>query len=829
MSLKMNESPYQRSPRTTFRIMLELTAALLVVWLAAVIFNFTRSPELGLRAILLMVVAVVFSAFIDAVVALIRHKKGQDIVKEVIDGVVHNYSYVTAIIFTLCCPVYVSYYVIIIGCLFSTGIKHCFGGFGKNIFNPAIIGRIVTGYFFAGAFQVPQKYIDADLISSSTVTTQYNALSGTTSTWLSGSLPEGFNIGQLLLGNYDGAMGETFTLLILALGIFLMVRNVINWRSSVFYLGTVAVTAFFIALFVDGLNPATYVIYHLALGGLMFGAIFMITDPVTSCTSPFGKALVGVIAGILTVLFRIDSKNPEGVMYSIAIINILAPMIDRMITGRTTDGHAKKWGTIGGLLVASVVINTAISVGNVKGNEQQPSSSTVTLTPEQQLFGIEGATYEKATLGSLPADSNIKNVYIASVNGTETALSYELTTSHTWATDHGEATMNPTLAISFNLSDDKVLAVNVVDGGSNKSYADKGIEFGNKLVNLDVSVLAQMTSTSHDGLDFVAGASVSSEQLLTLAVEAANQYINVDKVSYNMGYGASFEEVTLSALPTETNIQKVYLGKVNGLTKVVSYELTKFVSWDTGHGDAEFNAVAYVTISLDNDTVAAVKVINGGSMDNYSNKANTVASKLVGLEASVVAAMSKSSHDGVDFEANATYSSETVLELAVEACAQYANDKDTARFGYAATYTPSTGTLPADTNIKNAYLGSVEGTVKVVAYELEKFVSWDTGHGTAEFTAKMTVTVDVTNDTIISISLSNCGTAANFITKSETVAARLLGLDANVVATMTSASHDGVDFEANATYSSETALLLTVEACAQYVNVDKALVNGGGL
>ena len=338
-----------------------------------------------------------------------------------------------------------------------------------------------------------------------------------------------------------------------------------------------------------------------------------------------------------------------------------------------------------------------------------------------------------------------------------------------------------------------------------------------------------MTTTSHDGVDFIANATYSSEQILTLAVEAANQYINVDKVSYNMGYGASFEEVTLSALPTDTNIKKVYLGKVNGLTKVVSYELGKSVSWDTGHGDAKFDAIAYVTISLDDNKIASVKVSNGGTNKTFADKANTVASRLVGLDASAVAAMSETSHDGVDFEANATYSSKTVLELAVEACAQYANDKDAARFGYAATYTPSTGTLPADTNIKNAYLGSVEGTVKVVAYELEKFVSWDTGHGTAEFTAKMTVTVDATNDTIISISLSNCGTAASFITKAETVAARLLGLDANVVATMSSASHDGVDFEANATYSSETALLLTVEACAQYVNVDKALVNGGGL
>ena len=140
MSLKMNDAPYQRSPRTTFRIMMELTAALLIVWLAAVIYNFTLDAEFGVKAILLMVVALVATAAIDAGVALIKHKKGGNLKNEIIDSVVKNYSYVTAIIFTLCCPVYVSYYVIIIGCLAATGIKHCFGGFGKNIFNPAIIG-----------------------------------------------------------------------------------------------------------------------------------------------------------------------------------------------------------------------------------------------------------------------------------------------------------------------------------------------------------------------------------------------------------------------------------------------------------------------------------------------------------------------------------------------------------------------------------------------------------------------------------------------------------------------------------------------------------------
>ena len=124
MSLKMNSSPYQRSPRTTLQIMLELTAALLIVWLAAVIYYFTKDAKLGLKAILLMVVALVATAVIDAGVALMRHKKGGNLLKEILDGVIHNYSFVSAIIFTLCCPVYVTYYVIIIGCFaFAVGIS----------------------------------------------------------------------------------------------------------------------------------------------------------------------------------------------------------------------------------------------------------------------------------------------------------------------------------------------------------------------------------------------------------------------------------------------------------------------------------------------------------------------------------------------------------------------------------------------------------------------------------------------------------------------------------------------------------------------------------
>ena len=825
MSLKMNDAPYQRSPRTTFRIMMELTAALLIVWLAAVIYNFTLDAEFGVKAILLMVVSLVTTAIIDAGVALIKHKKGGNLKKEIIDSVVRNYSYVTAIIFTLCCPVYVSYYVIIIGCLAATGIKHCFGGFGKNIFNPAIIGRIFTGVAFAGQFLIPEEYVD--VMSSSTVTSQYSGLSVK---WLSEVLPEGFNMGNLLIGNYVGAMGETFTLLILVLGVILAIRNVINWRSSAFYLGTVAITSLFIGIFIPGLNPFTYMMYHLCLGGLMFGAIFMITDPVTSPTSPFGKALIGVIAGLLTVLIRLDGTNPEGVMYSIAIINLISPMIDRLVTGRTTDGHAKKWGTVAGVLVASIAINTAISVNayNVAnpGQSSTSSSSVAEPTREEKLFAIEGATYEEITT-ALASDSNIVKVYMAKVEGVDTALCYESTKSHTWDTGHGDATINPTLAITFGLADDKVMTANIENGGSNANFSSNAANFAPNLVGLDASVLAEMTADSHTGCDFVAGATISSTNILELAVESANQYLNVDKLSYNFGYAAAYEKTTLAALPAETNIINTYVGKVNGAANVIGYELKLSHSWDTGHGDAVIDGSVLVAINLADNTIVGASLINGGSNPNFSTNAAKFGANLIGKDAAAIAAMTTDSHDGVDFVTGVTVSSTAAFGVVIEACKQYANDKPVALLGYQAAYEVATlATLPAETNIVNTYVGKVEGVAKVIGYELKVEFSFDTGHGDAVINGSLYITINLDDDKIVTSTLFNGGSADAFSKKASEFASKLINLDANAVAAMTTTSHDGVDYVSGATYSSEKVLSLAIETCSQYAN-DKVVLNGG--
>lgn len=825
MSLKMNDAPYQRSPRTTFKIMMELSIALLIVWLAAVIYNFTLGATFGVRAILLMVVALVTTAAIDAIVALIKHKKGVNILKEVIDSVVKSYSYVTAIIFTLCCPVYVSYYVIIIGCLASTGIKHCFGGFGKNIFNPAIVGRIFTGVAFTNAFVIPKEY--ADIMSSSTVTTQYSGLG---LKWLSNVLPEGFNMGNLLLGNYVGAMGETFTLLILVLGVILALRNVINWRSSAFYLGTVAITSLFIGFFIPGLNPFTYMLYHLCLGGLMFGAIFMITDPVTSPTSPYGKALIGVIAGLLTVIIRLDGNNPEGVMYSIAIVNILAPMIDRLVVGRTTDGHAKKWGTIAGVLVASIAVNTALSVSaynksNPQGNSSS-SSSVYVPTREEKLFAIEGATYEEITT-VLANDSNIVKVYMAKVDDKDTALCYESSKSYSWDTGHGNATITPTLAITFGLADDKVMTANIEKGGSNDSFSSSAANFAPNLIGLDAKSLSEMTSSSHDGVDFVTNATMSSTTVFELAIESAKQYINTDKLSYSFGVAAAYEKTTLSALPQETNIINTYVGKVNGNASVVGYEVKLSESWDTGHGEAVIDGSLLIAINLADNKVAGAAVVKGGSAASFSTKASEFATKLVGLDSTAVASMTESSHDGVDFVAGATVSSKEILSAAIEACAQFANDKVVASLGYAATYEKATlSELPADTSIVNTYVGKVDDVAKVIGYEVNVIFSFDTGHGNANINGKLFITITLEDNLIVTSSLSNGGSAASFSAKASEFAAKLVGLDSTVVATMTTSSHDGLDFVSGATVSSTEVLKLAISVANQYVN-DKVVLNGG--
>ena len=403
MKFIIQPPPFTRHKRSTTSIMYELSALLALLWIAAIVYNFTINPSYGLKAIFMVVVAVVTTLICDVLVAAITYRdKEKPLFRYLFMKVKENYSLVTALIFALSLPIGTPYYVIIIGSLFATLIvKYAFGGFGANIFNPALFARLFVTFAFGSQLTAFIDTVPSNVSSLTdvgvTITTSFSSQGVK---WISDSLA-GLNVtmGQLWLGNYAGAIGETFAGLILVLGIYMVVRKICNWRPMVAYLLTVILTALVIAL-LTGLNPGTYILLHLAMGGLMYGAVFMITDPVTSPTSMFGKVLIGVIAGLMTVLIRIQGGYPEGVTFAIAIANLLSPLIDRFATGMTINNGFKKWSVILSVLLLSLALNGGLAYYNTQAQSPQPEDSqmVIDLTNDlpieepQNVYFVEVAT-----------------------------------------------------------------------------------------------------------------------------------------------------------------------------------------------------------------------------------------------------------------------------------------------------------------------------------------------------------------------------------------------------------------------------------------------------
>lgn len=360
-TLKSCSGPYQRDTRSTGGIMLELSACLGLVWLYSVIYYFIKAGvNYGIKTILMMIISIAVTNVVDIITALLMHKKGQNIGLEIKDKLAHNYSYVTAIIFTLTLPVWCPYYVLIVGSIFATAIKNCFGGFGKNVFNPAVIARIFVGVSFAS--QIGFNVSGLDAVGGATLTTLIND----STNWIvtSGSIiPAGYNLFDVLFGNYYGALGETCTVLLFVLGIYLSIRRVINWRTPTFMVGLGYIITLIVALVLNIPNPFEYALVHISVGGFMFGAVFMLTDPVTGPTSQFGKCISAVFTAMMIMVIRLSgtSNYPEGVVFAIALSNMIAPLIDYLCIGRNNHKNSIKYAILGGLIVAAIGLNVAVA------------------------------------------------------------------------------------------------------------------------------------------------------------------------------------------------------------------------------------------------------------------------------------------------------------------------------------------------------------------------------------------------------------------------------------------------------------------------------------
>lgn len=211
--------------------------------------------------------------------------------------------------------------------------KLCYGGLGKNIFNPALVGRVFLFISFPVQMTMwprPQvlNFLNTDIQTAATPLSILKHIDAQTSaTSLGGIIDELPGYWQMFFGNTGGCIGEVSAFALLLGFAYLLYRRVIKWHIPVYYISTVFLLTAVMWLTTGDVryDPLT----HILSGGLMLGAVFMATDYTTSPMTKNGQILFAVGCGVLTVVIRLYSAYPEGVSFAILIMNAFVPLIDK--------------------------------------------------------------------------------------------------------------------------------------------------------------------------------------------------------------------------------------------------------------------------------------------------------------------------------------------------------------------------------------------------------------------------------------------------------------------------------------------------------------------
>lgn len=236
-------------------------------------------------------------------------------------------------------PANISPWLIVLGALVAIGIgKMSFGGLGRNLFNPALVGRVFLLISFPVQMTLFPDTPGVDAITGATPLA-FVKEAMKTGTPVADIMPN-IDLGGMLLGFKDGSMGEIGALALLIGGIYLLIRKVITWHIPVFVLGSIFVFASILWL----IDPAQYMnpLFHLFAGGAMLGAIFMATDYVTSPMSKAGQIIYAIGIGVITILIRVWGAYPEGISFAILIMNATVPLINMYVKPSRFGGRSPK-------------------------------------------------------------------------------------------------------------------------------------------------------------------------------------------------------------------------------------------------------------------------------------------------------------------------------------------------------------------------------------------------------------------------------------------------------------------------------------------------------
>ena len=241
---------------------------------------------------------------------------------------------ISAIIFTLIMPAGAPIYAVVVGALAGIILgKLVFGGLGSNIFNPAAVGMLFAKICFGTQYE---KFIEPNFsyFTVTDVTVSPTVLTNTAESGLRGLITNmnNANLLDMFLGKMNGTLGEVYSITILIGAIYLLIRRSADFRVMLPYIGGVALFSLIAGLgffAVDGTtNPFNFTLFSLLSGGVLFGGVFMLTDPVTSPINSPSRIIYALVAAVFTVFIRLFAAYPEGVGFSILIANMVAVVLD---------------------------------------------------------------------------------------------------------------------------------------------------------------------------------------------------------------------------------------------------------------------------------------------------------------------------------------------------------------------------------------------------------------------------------------------------------------------------------------------------------------------
>jgi len=315
----LTSSPHAKKDVSIKKIMYTVIITLIPVMIASVFY-------FGARVLLVYLVSVGTAVFTEAAVKLIRK---QDIMMA-LDGS----AIITGILLAMTLPPSISLQITALGSFLAILLgKEIFGGLGSNIWNPALVGRAILMVSYTGeltTWDLPKnvfKFLPdafglygSNVPDAVTFATPLNALKN------SGVVNQ--SVLRQIFGQTGGCIGETSAILIIIGGLVLIALKYVNWKQVVSYIGTVFVITGILFL-IDQTKYANP-FFHIFSGGLMLGAFYMASDMVTSPYTDKGNIIFGVGAGLLVVFIRVFWHGyPEGVMYSILLMNSVTPIINK--------------------------------------------------------------------------------------------------------------------------------------------------------------------------------------------------------------------------------------------------------------------------------------------------------------------------------------------------------------------------------------------------------------------------------------------------------------------------------------------------------------------